>query len=316
MNSSTAIQRLIDVARRQHKSIATERTYAGWLRRYCSFIQHVDPSLSSEKKTETFLTDLARRLDVSASTQSQAFHSILFFYKDVLSQPLQNVNALRATRPDQIRYAPSVEEVRQLLPLVRDVAGYPVNLIVRMLYGCGLRVNEPLNLRIKDVDLGNSRIVLHGAKGGKDRMVALPCSLTDEIRAQMDYARAIWKRDVSAKIPITLPHQLARKYPAYQFAWPWAWLFPSHHPCRHPRTGETVRWHVLDVNVQRAVREASQKLGLTITPHCLRHSYATHCLDRGTNMKALSEAMGHAQIETTSRYCHAEALSVKSPLDP
>jgi site-specific recombinase XerD len=136
-----------------------------------------------------------------------------------------------------------------------------------------------------------------------------------EIQHQLDYARAIWKRDVTARIPVTLPHQLARKYPAYQFAWPWAWVFPSHHPCRHPRTAQTVRWHVLDCNVQRAVREASQKIGLTITPHCLRHSYATHCLDRGTNLKALAQAMGHNQIETTAAYCHAEALSVKSPLD-
>ena len=271
--------------------------------------------MTSERKLESFLTMLARRRNVSASTQNQAFNAILFFYKDVIGQPLKNVDALRATRPDQIRYAPTLDEMRRLLPLVRDIGGYPVNLIVRMLYGCGLRVNEPLNLRVKDVDLANSRLLLRGAKGGKDRMVALPCSLAEEVRLQLDYARAIWQRDVAARIPVTLPHQLARKYPAHQFAWSWAWVFPSHHPCRHPRTGATVRWHVLDCNIQRAVREASQKLGLTITPHCLRHSYATHCLDRGTNLKALAEAMGHAQIETTARYCHADALSVRSPLE-
>lgn len=315
MTTSIAIQRLIEVCRRQHKSLSTERTYALWLKDYCQFISRLEQALPSERKLESFLTMLARKRNVSASTQNQAFNAILFFYKDVLGQALKNVDALRATRPDQIRYAPTVEEVRRLLPLIRNVGGYPVNLIVRLIYGCGLRVNEPLSLRVKDVDLANSRLLLRGAKGAKDRIVALPCSLAQEVQMQMDYARAVWKRDAAAKIPVTLPHQLARKYPAYQFAWSWAWVFPSHHPCRHPRTGETVRWHVLDCNIQRAVREASQQLGLTITPHCLRHSYATHCLERGTNLKALSEAMGHAQIETTSRYCHAEALSVKSPLD-
>ncbi len=189
MTSSLAIQRLVEVCRRQHKSLSTERTYALWLKDYCRFIARLDPALASERKLEMFLTVLARQRNVSASTQNQAFNAILFFYKDVIGKPLQNVNALRATRPDQIRYAPTIQEVRRLLPLVRDVGGYPVNLIVRMLYGCGLRVNEPLNLRVKDVDMANSRLLLRGAKGGKDRMVALPCSLAGEIRGQLDYAR-------------------------------------------------------------------------------------------------------------------------------
>lgn len=315
MTRLVAIQRLVEVCRRQHKSISTERTYSLWLKEYTVFITRIDPLLSSEKKLEAFLTMLAKQRDVSASTQNQAFNAILFFYKDVIQQPLKNVDALRATRPDQIRYAPTRDEVNRLLPLVRNVGGYPVNLIVRLLYGCGLRVNEPLSLRIKDVDIGNGRLFIRGAKGGKDRVVKLPCALTVQIEQQMDFARAIWKRDVSGKIPVVLPHQLARKYPAYQFAWPWAWLFPSHNPCRHPRTGDIVRWHVLSCNVQRAVREASQKIGLTITPHCLRHSYASDCVNRGVNVKALQEAMGHKYAETTMGYVHADALSVASPLD-
>lgn len=258
---------------------------------------------------------LARERDVSASTQSQAFNAICFFYKDCLGSPLKDVDALRATRPDRVRYAPTVAEVNRLLPLVRNVGNYPTNLITRMLYGMGLRVSEPLNVRIKDLDLANSKLFIIGGKGRKDRVVRLPCSLVVELQHQVDYARAIWRRDSIAKIPITLPHQLAKKYPQYQFAWSWAWLFPSHQPCRHPRTGGIVRWHVLECNVQRAVREASQKLGFTITPHCLRHSYATHCVERGTNIKALQSAMGHVDSNTTLGYVHAEALSVKSPLD-
>lgn len=315
MNDITAIARLVEVCRRQHKSLSTERTYSLWLKQYCEFVLRLDPHLTSERKLEAFLTMLAKERDVSASTQSQAFNAICFFYKDCLGAPLKDVNALRATRPDRVRYAPTVEEVKRLLPLIRNVGHYPINLITRMLYGMGLRVSEPLNLRIKDVDLANSKAFIIGGKGRKDRVVRLPCSITVELQHQMDYARAIWKRDAVAKIPITLPNQLAKKYPQYQFAWSWAWLFPSHYPCKHPRTGQVVRWRVLECNVQRAVREASQKLGFTITPHCLRHSYATHCIERGVNVKALQAAMGHVDSNTTLGYVHAEALSVGSPLD-
>ncbi len=315
MNPSEAIKKARAVIRRQHKTISTEQSYLHWLQRYIKTIQSMPSTLTSEAKMERFLSELALRHDVSASTQNQAFNAILFFYRDVLGQELKNVQALRATRPAQLRHAPTVEETRQLLAKVRDVGGYPVNLIVRLLYGCGLRVSEPLNLRIKDVDLANGRITLKDAKGGKDRVMSLPCSVTEEIRSQMDYARAVWQRDGRARIPLEIPGQLAKKYPEYRFAWPWAWLFPQRHPCKHPRTGELVRYRMHEANVQQGVKEARRQLGIMVLPHELRHAYATHCLDRGTNIKALKEAMGHAQITTTEGYCHAEALSVKSPLD-
>lgn len=315
MTTEDAVQRLVEVCRRQHKSLSTERVYSHWLRDYCRFVPSVDPSLTSERKMEAWLTMLARKRDCSASTQNQAFNAVLFFYHKVLGQELKNIDGLRATRPDRIRYSPTVDEVRRLLPLVGDVGGYPTRLITQMLYGCGMRVSEPLNLRVKDLDLANSQVRIIEAKNRKDRVVKLPCSIMEELRAQLDYAKAIWKRDAEAKLPVVLPHQLARKYPAYQFSWSWAWVFPMRNACRHPRTGEWVRWHVLPCNVQRAVQKAAQELQLPITPHCLRHAYATHSLNRGVNIKALSEAMGHAQIETTAGYCHAEALSVPSPLE-
>ena len=315
MNTSFAIQRLIEVCRRQHKSLATERVYSLWLRDYCRFMVSVDPTLTSEKKVERFLTMLAQKRDVSASTQSQAFCALLFFYKCVLEKPLKNVDALRATRPDRIRYCPPRSEVMKLLPMVPNVGGYPTNLVTRLLYGCGLRVGEPIALRIKDVDLEKGKLSILGAKGGKDRVVALPCSLVEEIRQQMDFVRAIWRRDVLAKIPICLPHQLAKKYPVYQFSWPWAWLFPMQNPRHHPRTGEIVRWHLLACNVQRAVKTAADKLGVPVTPHSLRHSYASDCIANGTNIKALQSAMGHSNSDTTMQYVHADALGVKSPLE-
>lgn len=232
----------------------------------------------------------------------------------MLRQPLKAVDALRATRPERVRHAPTVAETRALIAAVQPVAGYPTHLVTRLLYGCGLRVSEPLNLRVKDVCFEESKLFIMGGKGRKDRVVALPCSVTEDLRAQLDFARAVWKRDGEAKIPLELSNQLGVKYPEYKFAWQWAWVFPAHWPCKNPRTGELVRYRMHEANVQRAIREVRRKIGVMVLPHELRHAYATHSLDRGVNLKALQEAMGHTQIGTTISYCHADGLSVPSPL--
>lgn len=314
MKTGEAVEKLIEVCRRQHKALETERSYAAWLRRFCRFVIERKPEGDSAQMVEAFLTQLAKQ-DVSASTQNQAFNALVFFYKDVIGQPLGNVDALRATRPQRVRHAPTVQETRDLLGTVRDVGGYPTRLIVRMLYGCGMRLCEPLNLRVKDINFEDSQVFIVGAKGGKDRVVKLPCAVVEDLRDQLVYARTVWQRDQVMRMPVEMPHQLAAKYPEYRFAWSWAWVFPGHQPCEHPRTGQMVRYRMHEANVQRAVKEARRKLGIAVTPHELRHAYATHSLNRGVNIKALSEAMGHAQIETTAGYCHAEALSVPSPLE-
>jgi hypothetical protein len=166
----------------------------------------------------------------------------VFFYKDVLGVKLENVQSLRARRPKQLRRAPDREETLLLLKTVQADADFATALAVRLLYGCGLRVCEPLNLRVRDVDLKSSQLVIRAAKGGKDRVVAIPCSVLDEMRQQIESARAINKLDQMAKVPITLPHQLATKYPRAQFDWNWAWVFPAAQTCLHPRTGKLVRW--------------------------------------------------------------------------
>ncbi|HXF15443.1 MAG TPA: integron integrase [Burkholderiales bacterium] len=314
MKREHAIERLRQVIRRKHFSLSTEESYCGWLRRYMLFVRKLRSGLASEQKVEVFLTTLARD-DVSASTQNQAFNALIFFYREALGRPLQRVDSLRAKRAAVVRNAPSVQETRALLGGVRDASGYPVRLVVKLIYGCGLRVSEPLNLRIRDVRLDDSRLVIRQGKGRKDRVVAIPCSLAGEIKAQMESARAVWRRDVAAGVPIKLPNQIARKYPHSQFAWPWAWLFPLAAPCADPRTGGIVRWRMLECNVQRAVKRAGRKLGLAILPHELRHAYATHCLNSGQNPRAIQEAMGHRSLETTMGYLHAEALSVRSPLE-
>ena len=315
MKPSEALQKLTEVARRQHKSLATERTYGFWLRRYMEAVRSMPADLTSEQRLERFLTEMALKRDVAASTQNQAFNAIVFFYKDVMGRPLGNVEALRAQRPAHLRHAPTVADTRKLLDAVEDDGAYPTRLLVRLLYGCGLRVSEAAALRLKDVDLDEGRLFILGAKGGKDRVVRLPCALSQDIAAQVEAAKVTWKRDAERKLPVQMPHQLARKYPEHQFSQGWAWLFPLRQASRDPRDQRWVRWHVLPETIQRAVRKARRRCGVMVVPHELRHAYATHSLNRGVNLKALSEAMGHAQIETTAGYCHATALSVPSPMD-
>ena len=314
MNTEKAVARLTEVIRRKHLALATERSYCAWLRRYCDNLKKFPTQLSSEQKLERFLNALAQG-NVAASTQNQAFNAIIFFYQEALGVELKNVRALRARRPAQIRRAPSPTDTWRLIKTIQADSDFATSLAVRLLYGCGLRVCEPLNLRIKDVNAEAAQLIIRAGKGGKDRMVAIPCSALEDMREQIESARVMWKRDQQDRVPVALPHQLAAKYPAAQFDWHWAWLFPAKNSCFDPRTRKLVRWRLHEANLQRAVRKACQKTGLFILPHELRHAYATHCLNRGANPRAIQEAMGHQSLETTMGYLHAESLSVASPLD-
>lgn len=313
MTTQHAVEKTREVIRRKHLAFATEENYCQWVARFGRFIsERVSAQLSKEEKMEAFLSQLAKQ-DVSASTQNQAFCALLFFYREVLKQEVGKVDSLRAKKSVHLRYAPEIGEVRKLMAAVKDVGDYPTALIVKLIYGCGLRVSEPLNLRVKDVLLQDSKLVLCAAKGGKDRFVSIPCSLIADLRAQLAYAKAVAERDRLARLPVKLPGLLSTKYPHWQFSPKWAFLFPAHKPCEF--RGEVVRWRCHEANVQRCVREAARPLGLDITPHYLRHAYATHCLNAGQNPRAIQQAMGHSQLETTMGYFHAEALSVRSPLE-
>jgi integron integrase len=314
MNAHQAVAKLTDVVRRKHLALKTERSYCAWLRRYCQHISILPAHLPSEQKLEHFLTALSKT-GITASTQNQAFNAIIFFYKEVLGVQLSNIGSLRAKRPAHLRHAPARDEVLLLLKTVQAHEGFCVSLAVRLIYGCGLRVTEPLELRIKDIHLEVSQFVIRGAKGGKDRVVQIPCSVIEVDRQQIESARIVWNRDRLSQTPVALPHQLAAKYPQAQFDWKWAWLFPAHQPCIDPRSGKWVRWRLHEANLQRAVRKACQKTHLSILPHELRHAYATHCLNRGANPRAIQQVMGHKSLETTMGYLHADAMSVASPLD-
>lgn len=271
---------------------------------------------TSEQKAGEFLTQIAKN-GVAAATQNQALNALVFLYGKVLETPLGNVEALRVRRPAMVRTALTLAEVRSVLEAVEDVAGYPTRLVVRLLYGCGLRVSEPLELRIKDVDVTGGRLVLRGAKGDKDRMVRLPDCLRGEMEGQLRVARAVARADAEAKLAVALPGRLREKSPRTQFDAAWGWVFPMDKPVKDPRTGERVRWRMHEVNVQRAVRRAAEKagLGVRVTPHVLRHCYATHAHASGAAARDLQEALGHTKLETTMRYLTPAPGGVRSPLD-
>jgi integrase len=299
-----------------HLAYSTEEAYCHWVGRYYDFCLSLPGAWPPERKAEAFLTHLAVKAGLAARTQNQALAALLFLYGKVMGKPLGNIDALRAKKPVHERTAPSREQVRALRLAVRDRRDFPAKLLVDLLYGCGLRVAEPLELRIKDVLWSENQLVIRAAKGGKDRRVPIPACCAEPLRTQMEKARQIWESDRkhSPSVGVTLPHQLARKYPSAPRAWQWFWVFPAANFCRHPRTGETVRYHQLHDLLQRAVREAACQTGLDglITPHVLRHAYATHSREP---IEALRQLMGHVSIETTSGYLHPLVDRASNPLD-
>jgi len=305
--------------RLKHYSLATEDAYTWWAGKYYDHCLNLRASLPPERKMESFLTYLAVHRNIAARTQAQAFNALVFLYEQVLGVELGEINALRAKRPAHERSAPSREQVRRFRAAVVDAPHTPARLLVDLLYGCGLRVSEPLELRIKDVlwaDGKNGHLMIRSAKGGKDRRVPLPVTCIRPLREQIARARAVWTDDRSnfPDVGVTLPHQLGRKYPRHAFSWQWFWVFPAAAHCLHPRTGVRVRYHLLIDALQRAVHAAATRVELQglITPHVLRHAYATHSREP---IETLRQVMGHASIETTSGYRHPAVDQASNPLD-
>jgi integron integrase len=319
MTTPQAVELLRNQCRLQHLQWNTEQAYVGWLVRFAAHLAAHPPTVATPAgKMESFLTHLARVEDVAPSTQNQAFNALLYFYRRVLRVEVGEVDALRARRPTRERTAPTVAEVLAVRGALVDSLQLPIRLIFDLLYGCGLRVTEPLNLRLRDLDFERGRLILRAAKGDKDRYAAIPRACLEPLHAQVERARAVWQWDRAHTplVGVPLPHALARKYPRAPYAPGWFWLFPSPGHCNHPRTGERTHWRIHEGSVQRAVKAAADAVGLEgiLTPHVLRHAFATHLLTAGTDLKTLQELMGHVSIETTAGYCHP-ALTTTSPLD-
>jgi integron integrase len=316
MQIHNAIRLLRETCALQHLALNTEKSYTQWLVCYAAFLKEPNPKnlATAEQKIEAFLTHLALT-GVSASTQNQAFNALLFFYRFALKQELANINALRARRPPGLRHCPARDEVVQLLAHVDDIHGYPTRLVVHLLYACGLRVCEPLNLRIKDLDLSKRRLHIHQSKGNKGRVVLFPSCLVPALERQLALAKALAIEDFSRGIPVALPGLLAKKFPYAERSERWAWLFPSRSICRDSRSEKLVRWRCHESNVQRAVRSAAKRCNLQgLTPHHLRHGFATHSLQDGTFVRDLQVVLGHNHLETTMLYLHTEAGRIVSPL--
>ncbi|MDQ8206221.1 tyrosine-type recombinase/integrase [Coraliomargarita sp. SDUM461003] len=302
--------------RLQHKAYKTEQSYLGWIRRYNSWLCEQRPAGASAEKMGAFLTYLAQVEEVAASTQNQAFNAILYMYR-TLGVELGEVKSLRA-KPGQFeRHAPSMGEIKAVRDRLRDANGYPVRLLFDLLYGCGLRVSEPLGLRVKDVRMDRRELIIRQAKGGKDRVVKVPPSLYTCLQLQIQSARLVFERDSADGVPVQVPSALGRRSRSLCRQWGWMFVFPGHVPVAHPRSGEVVRFSLHPGNIQREVKRActAAELAVPFTPHHLRHAYATHCLDSGANVHDVSECLGHASLETTKLYLHAQVDRVQSPLE-
>jgi integron integrase len=313
---------LLDVVRERlrakHYSYRTEEQYVYWIRRFIAFHGKRHPKEMAGPEIERFLTDLANTFNVAASTQNQALSALLFLYREVLAVELPWLeNVVRAKRPVRLPVVLTQEEVRALLAYVDGQIG----LIVRLMYGSGLRLMETLRLRVKDLDFSYSQIVVRDGKGQRDRVTILPDQLRPSLEQHLlrihERHRVAYERGWAG---VDLPGALDRKYPRAEVDWRWQYVFPADHPSRDPRSGKVRRHHVHEIAVQRAVREAARRAGIAkvVTPHTLRHCFATHLLERGYDIRTVQELMGHTDVRTTQIYTHVMkkgAGAVKSPLD-
>jgi integrase len=313
MTRTEAVSKFRAFIRLKHFSRSTEQSYCYYFEKFCVHSESLPPNLPTEKRIESFLGGFA---GASASSQNVAFNAVLCFYRNVLGVEPKGINALRARRPVHHRNAPAPADTRAILNFIAGHEEAQVSLVCDLIYGVGARVSEPLNLRIRDVQFepAPGHLILRQAKQHKDRVVPMPDALFHRLVAQMEYAHSIWKRE-GDRWPVKLPGLLHVKYPHAQFDWAWFWLFPARGACQDERTGLMVRWRLHEANIRRAMRRACLALKLSVLPHELRHGYATDCLNAGVNPRALQREMGHSSLETTMGYCHAEPLSVRSPLD-
>lgn len=311
------LEKLRDRIRAKGLSLETERSYLGAVAKYIVFIcaSKWPDGIEPERKVEAFLTREAKR-GVAASTQNAKFQAVLFYYRHIRKVDLKNVDALRAKTGDQKRQAPPRAETERLLMAVADSGPYPTRLICHLIYACGLRVTETLSIRLKDLDLDRGKLVIIGGKGKKDRFINLAPSLIARIAQQVKVAEAIHQRAVMDGVPVKLPNLYAKKNPQASFQRRWFWLFPQVSPCIDPRGSTRVWWHCHPKTVQRALRIANRRAGTEgITPHHLRHAWATDAHAAGAHLRDLQEILGHKSIETTIRYVRPDPERVPSPFE-
>lgn len=304
----------------KHLSYRTEQTYCGWVRRFFNFHNQKGRAPLSlydmgRQEVEAFLTHLALDRNVSASTQNQAFNALIFLYKNVIPKDLGEIDAIRAKKSTRLPVVLSREEVRSILKCLSGQEW----LMVSFLYGCGLRLMEVLRLRIKDIDTEKLSITVRCGKGDKDRIVMLPEVVIESLKRQMLKAADLHKQDTNDKIPVSLLDGLERKYPGIPYEWGWYWIFPARKRGIDPISKKLKRHHLHETALQRTVKQAVRRAKI-IKPagcHTFRHSFATHLIEDGVDIRTVQELLGHKDIRTTQIYTHVlnRGCSVKSPLD-
>lgn len=308
-----AIEETRRVARARLMQYTTLKSYGDWVRRFSEWlcVEQIDATLPPAEKIRMFLVALAAGDDngkrKSATSLNQARHALLFFYQHVRMLEVGDIGIIPvAKRPELLPDVRTPEEVAKVINAVTDSQRVPYRLILAMLYYTGGRINDVLRLRLKDIDLDKGEVVFRSGKGAKDRRVILPASIVDVVRLQARRAWHQWKVDRASGVPAELPDSVFNKSPRWGFSWGWCFLFPAPAVGMNPLQGILNRWHVDPRYVQRAVRAATQIVGLegVLTPHKLRHVYATELLRSGVDIRTVQELLGHADVKTTEVYTH------------
>jgi len=316
MKEPKLLDQVRDMLRLRHYSIRTEESYIQWIKRYIYFHHKTHPRELGEVHITAFLTDLAVNKNVSASTQNQALSALLFLYKQVLGVQLEWLtDVVRAKRPKRLPVVLSREEVLRLLQLLDGTNG----LVARLMYGTGMRLMEAIRLRIKDVDFSYKQIIIREGKGDKDRVTMLPETLVADLRQQLVRVKQLHNTDLADGYGrVHLPFALARKYPNADREFAWQYVFPSNKRSLDPRTEILRRHHLDEKNIQRAIKNAARRLGIhkPVSSHTLRHSFATHLLERGYDIRTIQELLGHKDVSTTMIYTHVMGRGGKGVLSP
>jgi integron integrase len=316
--------KLLDIMRNKirlkHYSLKTEKSYIAWVKRYILFHNKRHPKDMGKVEIEKFLTDLAINRNVSPTTQNQAFNAILFLYRNVLEIDVSdyNISAMRAKNKKHIPVVLTKDEVNKVLFNTSGV----YKMMLSLLYGCGLRMNELLRLRVKDIDFGFNNIYIWDSKSEKDRVVPLPQKLKDDLKIQISQVKIIHQQDlVDGFGYVNLPFALQQKYPHANREFKWQYLFPMKNISTDPRSGKQIRFHILEKTFGRNIKVAVNKAKIEkkVSAHTFRHSYATHMLQNGVDIRTIQELLGHKNLQTTMVYTHIvreiNQNNIKSPLD-